>query len=93
MVKCVFCGREEQPFIGIHLLGNDGSVSYYCSSKCRKNDLKLGRDKRKLKWTEAYRINRQRAADKLVRDEAIAAAKSAEKKEEVKKEREDKQIF
>lgn len=58
MVKCVFCGREENPHIGIHLIKNDGSVNYFCSSKCRLNALKLKRDKRRLKWTEAYREER-----------------------------------
>lgn len=56
MVKCTYCGHEEQIFRGIHLITNDGVVQYFCSSKCRKNSLKLKRDKRKLKWTEAYRI-------------------------------------
>ncbi len=30
---------------------NDGSILWFCSSKCRKNFLKLGRNPRKLKWT------------------------------------------
>ena len=54
MVKCIFCGNEEDAFKGLHLLKNDGSVAYFCSSKCRKNALKLKRDKRKLKWTSAF---------------------------------------
>jgi len=33
----------------------DGSTLWFCSSKCRKNALKLGRDPRKLKWTDYYR--------------------------------------
>ena len=33
---------------------NDGSTLWFCSSKCRKNALKLKRDPRKLKWTEYY---------------------------------------
>jgi len=33
---------------------NDGSTLWLCSSKCRKNALKLKRDPRKLKWTEYY---------------------------------------
>jgi large subunit ribosomal protein L24e len=55
-MKCIYCGREEEPVRGIHLMGNDGSVNYFCSSKCRKNSLKLKRDKKKIKWTEAYKI-------------------------------------
>jgi len=33
---------------------NDGRVLWFCSSKCRKNYLKLKRDPRKLKWTKYY---------------------------------------
>ena len=68
MVKCVFCGKEEHPHKGVHLIKNDGSVDFYCSSKCRKNSLKLKRDKRKLKWTEAYRISKQKALDSIKRE-------------------------
>ncbi len=64
MTKCIFCGSEESAFKGVHLIKNDGSISYFCSSKCRKNALKLGRDKRKLKWTESYRISKEKASVK-----------------------------
>jgi len=56
MTKCVFCGREEYDFKGVHLIKNDGVVDYYCSEKCRKNAIKLGRDKRNVKWTEVYKL-------------------------------------
>ncbi len=56
MVKCTFCGKEEIQVRGIHLITNEGSILYFCSSKCRKNALKLKRDKRKIKWTEEHRI-------------------------------------
>lgn len=84
MVKCVFCGREESPHKGVHLLKNDGSVNFYCSSKCRKNAIKLGRDRRKIKWTAAYKENLVKAnAKEAKKKEAIKeAAKSESKKEE-----------
>ena len=66
MVKCIFCGKEEHAFIGIHLFKNDGSTSYFCSSKCRQNTLKLGRDKRRVGWTEAYREKKGKAEYKAV---------------------------
>ena len=72
MTKCVFCGKEEASFRGVHLIKNDGTVNFFCSSKCRKNALKLKRDKRKLKWTEAYRValhkTRIKVADKEKED-------------------------
>jgi large subunit ribosomal protein L24e len=74
MTKCVFCGREEDSFKGIHVMCNDGSVSYYCSGKCRKNQNKLGRDKKKIKWTEAFRVARAKESAKIA--EAKVAKKS-----------------
>ena len=64
MTKCVFCGKEQDYFRGLHLMGNDGVIYYYCSSKCRKNALNLKRDKRKLKWTSAYHEKREKAKAK-----------------------------
>ncbi len=84
MVKCVFCGKDELSFRGIHLIKNDGSVDYFCSSKCRKNMNKLKRDKRKMKWTEAHGIALQRVRDKAVR---AADKAQAEKEKEAEKEK------
>ncbi|MEK6813050.1 MAG: 50S ribosomal protein L24e, partial [Nanoarchaeota archaeon] len=39
MSKCSFCGRDEEAYKGLHLIRNEGVVSYFCSSKCRKNAL------------------------------------------------------
>jgi len=60
MVKCVFCGKEESAHKGVHLITNKGTIEFLCSSKCRKNYLILKRDKRKTRWTEAYRLERKR---------------------------------
>ena len=79
MVKCVFCGKEEHSFKGIHLIGNDGNVNYYCSNKCRKNALKLKRDKRKLKWTVAHSEERVKAVKKEAKRVADEEAKKKEK--------------
>lgn len=65
MVKCFFCGKEESMHKGIHYIRNDGSIWYFCSAKCRKNMLKLKRDKRKIKWTESYKEALHKAQEKL----------------------------
>lgn len=52
--RCSFCGYEFPPGTGIMYVRNDGSILWFCSSKCRKSALKLRRDARKLKWTELY---------------------------------------
>ncbi len=79
MVKCVFCGRDENSYKGVHLLKNDGSIDYFCSGKCRKNAIRLGRDKRKLKWTEAYLEARAKKAAEVIRVQKKAEEKAAEK--------------
>ncbi len=52
--KCSFCGRDIAPGTGIGFVRRDGRLLRFCSGKCRKSSLKLGRDPRKFKWTEAY---------------------------------------
>lgn len=72
MVKCYFCGSDKPANYGVHIINNDGTISYFCSSKCRKNSLKLKRDKRKVGWTEAYRLAKDK---KQKKDEALASKK------------------
>ena len=55
LAKCIFCGKEQEDYEGVYLIRNDGSVHYYSSGKCMKNHLKLRRDKREVRWTEAFR--------------------------------------
>ncbi len=79
MVKCIFCGIEESPHRGLHLIKNDGTISFFCSSKCRKNVLHLHRDKRKFKWTEAFHISRAKVIEA---EKKMEIAKTAEKNAE-----------
>lgn len=74
VVKCVFCGKEQDDYKGTYLITNDGIMHYYCSLKCRKNHLKLGRDKRKLKWTNAFYESRTKR-DAAEKRNALAAKK------------------
>jgi len=90
MTKCVFCGDEAHFFQGVNLIKNDGVVDYYCSQKCRKNAIKLGRDKRKVKWTEAYKLTLKKTqsdvAKQKVKDDNFDKARAESKALEVKKE-------
>ncbi|MFN3528146.1 MAG: 50S ribosomal protein L24e [Candidatus Altarchaeaceae archaeon] len=52
-MQCSFCKNELKPGKGIMIVSSDGRVTYYCSSKCRKN-AKLGRSPRKVEWTKLY---------------------------------------
>jgi len=52
--QCAFCGHEIPPGTGIMYVRNDGTILWFCSSKCRKCSLELHRDSRKLPWTKYY---------------------------------------
>jgi len=52
--KCSFCGNEIEPGTGEMFVKKDGTVLYFCKSKCRINMLDLGRIPRRVKWTKSY---------------------------------------
>lgn len=52
--QCSFCDRQVAKGSGTMLAKNDGSILWFCSSKCKKNMTELGRDPRKFKWTAKY---------------------------------------
>ena len=51
---CSFCGDEIEPGTGKMFVKKDGAIFYFCSSKCERNQLKLGRVPRRVKWTKRY---------------------------------------
>jgi len=51
---CSFCGKEIEPGTGKMYVKRDGSILYFCSSKCQKNMLNLGRVPKNITWTKAY---------------------------------------
>jgi large subunit ribosomal protein L24e len=51
---CSFCGKDFPQATGIMFVQSDGSIFYFCSSKCRKSMMVFHRDPRKLKWTVYY---------------------------------------
>lgn len=71
---------------------NNGSVLWFCSSKCEKNSTKLKRDARKFKWTKFYEKGEAPQAagtvkkeKPVVKKEAKVEAKKEEKKPVAKK--------
>ena len=54
MALCSFCGNELKKGTGMMYVKKDGTVYHFCSSKCRKNMLKLKRDAKKVRWTNFY---------------------------------------
>ncbi|MEM0150812.1 MAG: 50S ribosomal protein L24e [Thermoplasmata archaeon] len=51
---CSFCGNEIEPGTGKMYVKKDGSILYFCSSKCQKNMLKLGRNPKNVRWTKGF---------------------------------------
>ena len=52
--SCSFCDNPVAKGSGTMLAKNDGTILWFCSSKCKKNGLVLKRDPRKIKWTKKY---------------------------------------
>ncbi len=61
MPACYFCGSELKRGSGVLYIKKDGTFLYFCSSKCRKNSLKLGREGRRIKWTKSARAFKAKA--------------------------------
>jgi large subunit ribosomal protein L24e len=51
---CSFCGATIVPGTGIMYVKNDGTILWFCSSKCMKYMLKYHKDAKRLKWTTSY---------------------------------------
>ncbi|MBP2133021.1 large subunit ribosomal protein L24e [Methanomicrobium sp. W14] len=51
---CSFCGEQIKPGTGKMYVKKDGSIFYFCSSKCESN-YRLGRVPRRVPWTSAGR--------------------------------------
>ena len=58
--KCSFCGDAIESGTGKLYAKKDGTIFYFCSSKCQANS-DLGRIPRRVRWTEAGRKARGKA--------------------------------
>ncbi|RQD84898.1 MAG: 50S ribosomal protein L24e [Methanocalculus sp. MSAO_Arc2] len=54
---CSFCGDQLEPGTGKLFVRKDGSIFYFCSSKCQ-NNYRLRRVPRRVEWTAAGRKTR-----------------------------------
>lgn len=50
--NCTFCGHQLEPGTGKMFVKKDGTIFYFCSTKCQNNQ-KLGRVPRRVQWTDA----------------------------------------
>ena len=53
-MNCSFCKTDIEPGTGKMYIKNDGKIFNFCSMKCEKNQLKLKRTPRYMKWTKAF---------------------------------------
>ena len=53
-MKCTFCGIRIGEGTGKLYVKKDGKIFSFCSSKCEKNQLKLKRKPRTVRWTKEY---------------------------------------
>ncbi len=58
-MKCTFCNTEISEGTGKMYVKKDGKIYWFCSSKCEKNMIGLGRKARKIKWTGEYRAKQE----------------------------------
>jgi large subunit ribosomal protein L24e len=49
---CSFCGATLEPGTGKMFVRKDGTIYYFCSTKCQRNH-RLGRAPRRVPWTSA----------------------------------------
>ena len=54
MRTCSFCGEGIEPGTGKMFIRKDGTIFFFCSSKCQ-NNARLGRVPRRVRWTHAGR--------------------------------------
>jgi len=76
---CTFCGDEIEPGTGRMYIKKDGVIFNFCSSKCFKNLVVLGRVPRRTTWTRFYEREKQ------VRMKGIAEAAQPTKARKLKK--------
>jgi len=77
---CSFCGNEVEPGTGKMFVRRDGTVFFFCSSKCEKNLLDLRRVPRTVRWTRAAVTAKARALGVAV-EEARAEVAVVEEEE------------
>lgn len=75
---CSFCGNPIEPGTGTMYVRKDGTVFYFCSSKCEKNLIQLKRVPRTVPWTQAAVLAKARAAGLSVEESGPVVAVEAE---------------
>ncbi len=51
MARCTFCGEQIEQGTGMMYVYKNGKIAHFCSTKCKKNLIKLKRKPLNIKWT------------------------------------------
>jgi large subunit ribosomal protein L24e len=78
MAYCSFCNEEISKGTGETYVMKDGTLLFFCSSKCHRNALKLKREGRLVRWTSKELI--LSSEKKAVEKKESAFAKDIEAK-------------
>jgi large subunit ribosomal protein L24e len=78
MTNCSFCGTAIETGTGKMYIKRDGTVFYFDSAKCQRNQVGLGRVNRHVKWTQAA-ANAKALASHAAKGEPKAKAAKAVK--------------
>ncbi len=81
---CTFCGEEIEPGTGRMYVKKDGVIYQFCTSKCYKNLIQLGRVPRRTTWT------RWHEHEKEVRMKGVAPPEPKAKPRKVRKQKAEK---
>lgn len=76
---CTFCGDEIEPGTGRMYIKKDGIVYNFCSSKCFKNMIVLGRVPRRTTWTRYYAREKEVRVKGQPKDEGKPKARKLKK--------------
>ena len=87
---CSFCGKDIEPGTGKMYVKKDGTVYTFCTNKCKKNRIDIGRVPRRTRWTNRYAelkaSSLSREAPKAEKKPEEKPKKKAAKKKPAKKE-------
>lgn len=88
-MDCSFCGNELIKGSGKIFAKKDGTLYYFCSTKCERNMLELKRRPDKTRWTNLYQKTKKalKAKAEKGKEKRKPEEKIKEPKKEVKKEK------
>lgn len=76
MTACSFCGSPIEAGTGKMYIRRDATVYHFCSSKCQRNQVELGRVNRHVRWTQAAEEHKSERVEAHTPGAAKPAAKA-----------------